>query len=211
MLASLALCGAATTAIVMSTAHAQPAPHRPMMLAQADNGPPPRRGFNRQAPSGGANRPAPGDIAARAKDMCQELVARQNGRLAYLETRLDLTPAQRPLFQRWKDATLGVSRSHAGQCNQRVDQRQAARASQNPSSQTQPNVQRPGPAERMAAEESRLKQRLSDIQAERPALEAFYNALSPQQKTELARAGQRDGGGRGMMGPGRGAPLPQQR
>ena len=82
MLASLALCGAATTAMVMSTAHAQPSPHKPMMVAQTDTAPPPpaRRGFTR---------PAPADIADRMKQMCQDQVARETGRLAYLETRLD--------------------------------------------------------------------------------------------------------------------------
>ena len=52
----------------------------------------------------------------------------------------------------------------------------------------------------MAREEERLKQRLADIQAERPALEALTNALSPSQKTEIARASeQRRGGARNMM------------
>ena len=191
MLASLALCGAATTAMVMSTAHAQPSPHKPMMLAQADTATPARRGFNR---------PAPADMAARMKEMCQDQVARETGRLAYLETRLDLTSGEQPLFQRWKDATLGVARRHADQCNQQVTERLAQRqaAPQGQSSQAPRNA-RPAanPTDKMAREEDRLKQRLADIEAVRPALDAFTNALSPTQKMELARA---DGGGsRNMM------------
>ena len=132
MLASLALCGAATTAMVMSTAHAQPSPHKPVMMAQSDTAPPARRGFTR---------PAPADMAARMKQMCDDQVARETGRLAYLETRLDLTSSEQPLFQRWKDAVLGVSRRHTDQCNQQVSQRLAQRQA----AQTQPG-QAPAPA-----------------------------------------------------------------
>jgi hypothetical protein len=39
----------------------------------------------------------------------------------------------------------------------------------------------------MALEEDLLKRRLSDIQAERPALAAFYGALTPAQKEEFQR------------------------
>jgi hypothetical protein len=193
MLASLALCGAATTALVISTAHAQPSPHKPVMLAQADTSPPARRGFNR---------PAPADMADRMKQMCQDQVARETGRLAYLETRLDLTSSEQPLFQRWKDATLGVAHRHADQCNQQVSQRlaqrQAAQAPQGQSSQAPRNARSAAnPTDRMAREEDRLKQRLADIEAVRPALDAFTNALSPTQKTELARANR--GGTRNAM------------
>ena len=50
----------------------------------------------------------------------------------------------------------------------------------------------------MAREEDRLKERLADLEAERPALEAFYNALSPAQKMEMARGAMRDGMDRRM-------------
>jgi hypothetical protein len=43
----------------------------------------------------------------------------------------------------------------------------------------------------MTREENFLKQRLADLETERPALEAFYNALSPVQKMEVVRAGMR--------------------
>jgi hypothetical protein len=212
MLASLALCGAATTAMVISSASAQPGPRKPMMVAMtmpgqelAANDMPPAG-----APPGEASsrrdlrRPAPGDIAARMKQMCQDDFARETGRLAYLETRLNLTAAEQPLFQRWKDATLGVAHRQADQCAQRpVPQRQAAQRDQPQQGQPQNRTDRamPSPADRMAREENRLKERLTDIQTERPALEAFYNALSPDQKMVLARGGMEDRGGgpRGMM------------
>jgi hypothetical protein len=69
----------------------------------------------------------------------------------------------------------------------------------------------------MAREEDRLKQRLADIETERPALDALYNTLSPEQRMELIRAGRPDAmgprhmfadarGPRGRMGPPPGEP-----
>jgi hypothetical protein len=192
MLASLALCGAATAALVISTAHAQPSAREPMMVAQADNAAADNRGRR-------ANRPAPADLAQRLSRLCQDTVARQTGELAYLETSLNLTASQQPLFQRWKEAKLVIARRHADQCGQRVNERVTQRQNAQGANQTgqNPAANRPGPAQRMTQEEDRLKQRVADIDTERPSLEAFYNVLSPDQKTQFDRAGMR---GRGMMG-----------
>src|ERR1700761_3200261 len=77
MLVSLALCGAATTAMVMSSAHAAPEPHKPLMVAAANtpdmqlaandapDGPPPPRDLRRPGPT-------PADFAARMKQMCND-------------------------------------------------------------------------------------------------------------------------------------------
>jgi hypothetical protein len=196
MIASLALCGAATAAVVISTAHAQPSTHEPVMVAQADNPGAGNRGLGRRG-----NRPAPADLSQRLDRLCQDMVARQTGDLAYLETRLNLTSSQQPLFQRWKDAKLAIAHRHADQCAQRVDQRVAQRQNSqaaNQAAQIQPAINRPDPAQRMAQEEDRLKQRVADIDAERPSLAALYNVLSPDQKTALDRTGMRGRGG--MMG-----------
>ena len=208
MIVCLALCGAATTAMVISSARAQPGPHKPMMVAGASDlqlaandapspdGAPPPPDLRRRAPA---------DMAARLTQMCQDQLARQSGELAYTETKLNLTASEQPLFQRWKDARLGVARRHAEQCASRISQRLAQRQTnqgqngQNNSAKPRTAANRPGPAERMAREEDRLKQRLADIDAERPALEAFTNALSPQQKMELERGGMGQHGPRGMM------------
>jgi hypothetical protein len=135
--------------------------------------------------------------------MCNDLYARQTAQLAYLETSLQLTAAERPLFQRWKDAKLNIAHRHADACAQHpVSQRQDAGRGA-PADEQQHNAQdraRPSPADRMAREEDFLKQRLADLQTERPALEAFYNALSPAQKMQMARAGMRDRMGGGMAG-----------
>ena len=200
MLVSLALCGAATTAMVMSSANAAPEPHKPLMVAAADapglqlaaNDEPPGRRDLRQR--------TPGDFAARMKQMCNDGYARQTARLAYLETSLQLTAAERPLFARWKDAKLSIAHRQADSCAQRTSQRGARPDRQQRNAQGQTDRQtdrvRPSPADRMAREEDRLKERLADMQTERPALEAFYNALSPAQKTQLARAAM-EGRGRG--------------
>jgi hypothetical protein len=208
MIACLALCGAATTAMVISSARAQPGPHKPMMVAGAPglqlaandtpppDGAPPPRGLRQRTPA---------DMAARMTQICQDQLARQSGELAYTETKLNLTASEQPLFERWKDARLSVARRHAEQCATRTSQRLAQRQtnqgqnSQNKSAQPRPAANRPGPAERMAQEEDRLKERLADIDAERPALQAFYDALSPQQKMELDRGGMGRHGPRGRM------------
>jgi hypothetical protein len=208
MIACLALCGAATTAMVISSARAQPGPHKPMMVAgvpdlqlAANDTPPP----DGAPPPRGLGLHTPADMAARMTQMCQDQVARESGDLAYTETRLNLTATEQPLFERWKVARLSVARRHAEQCATRVSQRLAQRqtnqgqSGQNKSSQPGLAANRPGPAERMAQEEDRLKQRLADIDAERPALQAFTNALSPQQKMELDRGGMGRRGPRGGM------------
>ncbi len=189
--ASLLLCGAGAAALVMSSANAQPSPHRPLMtedvrgaeIELAANDRPPPRG-----PRGDRDGPRGPMSAERLQQMCGELYARQTGQLAYLETRLELTAAQRPQFQRWKDVKLASAKRRTDACTQ---------ASQSRAAMKDP-AERPSPADRMAREETMLKQRLADIQAERPALEALYNGLSPEQKASL---GNRRGGamrGHGM-------------
>ena len=103
MLASLALCGGATAALIATTARAQTSPRKPMMVAlmspgtmMAQNTPP--------APGGRDMRdmhvPSPAEMAAHMKQMCDDHYAREVGRMAYLETRLNLTPSEQPLFAR---------------------------------------------------------------------------------------------------------------
>jgi hypothetical protein len=204
MLVSLALCGAATTAMVMSSAHAAPEPHKPLMVAAANapglqlaaNDAPP------DAPPRDLRQRAPEDFAARMKQMCNDGYARQTAQLAYLETSLQLTAAERPLFERWKDAKLNIAHRLADSCAQRTATRGARPDRQQRNVQGRADRVRPGPADQMAREEDRLKERLADLQTERPALEAFYNALSPAQKMQLTRDGMARGGmeGRGRDG-----------
>ena len=64
--------------------------------------------------------------------------------------------------------------------------------------------ERPSVIDHLAREEDMLKDRLADLQAERPALEALYNTLTPDQRNDLGHDGMRGGmgrpGGRMMMG-----------
>jgi hypothetical protein len=201
MLVSLALCGAATTAMVMSSARAEPGPHKPLMVAVATS-PDMQLAANDAPPDGAPPRNlrqrSPEDTAARMKQMCNDGYARQAAQLTYLETSLQLTASERPLFERWKDAKLNIGHRHADRCAQRATQRGASADRPGRDAQDRSDSMRPSPADQMARQEDRLKERLADLQAERPALEAFYNALSPAQKMQMARGALRDGMDRRM-------------
>lgn len=203
MFASLALCGAATMALVASNGRAQAHTQKPVMVALVS---PTQLAQN--MPQGGRphmGMPSVTDRATRMKQMCEDRYAREVGRLAYIETRLNLTQAQQPLFARWKEARLGIAKRRSDDCSQRAASRPSATSSL---------------IDRLSREEDRLKQRIADIDAERPSLTALYNALTPQQRQALLPRRRmmgpimtRDrmmGGGamrngmmnRGMMGPG---------
>jgi hypothetical protein len=192
---SLALMlGAAGAAVaVAATAQAQaPTAQTPLLLAQASPQP-----FNRPLPPQGrgpAARRAPlsaDEIAERRQAMCDDAADRMAGRLAYLEAKLDLTAAQRGAFARWRDARLSNAQRQARDCASRPVPARGADATP------------PSPVEQMARQEDRLRQRLAALQAERPALEALYNSLTPEQREKFRP----EGGLRGMagLGMGRGA------
>jgi hypothetical protein len=107
-------------------------------------------------------------------EFCKDHLARAAGRMAYLETRLSLTPAQQPLFATWRDAVLQGSQARAEACAH------AGRPDEQPDLLT-----------RRAREEERLKQRLAAMDAQTPALTALYQSLSPEQKRVLDHAGRR--------------------
>jgi hypothetical protein len=183
MIASLALCGTATAALIVTKAHADQALHRPQMmaaLASTDHAPPDML----------RDGPPPQMRAERRARLCKDMYAHKVGDLAFLETKLSLTPAQAPLFARWKDAALDIARRHEGECTGRMRPARAEHASI---------------VDRMEIEEKLLKLRLADIDAERPALAALYGALTPPQKEEFGDGDMRRMAGRmhmmmGMMG-----------
>ncbi len=172
MLASLALCGAATVGLVATNARAQTSPRKPVMAALVAPGtmlaqetpPGPPRDELRDMRS-------PADMAAHIKQMCEDQYAREVGQMAYLETRLALTPAEQPLFARWKGVKLDVAKRRTADCGQRV---------------TRHDRTAEGPVDRMGREEDVLKKRIADLDAERPALAALYGALTPQQREALS-------------------------
>jgi hypothetical protein len=189
LFASLLLCGAATMAL-STAAQAQTLADPNVMLAQntapAPAGAPGMGHMHHQF--------SPEQIAAFHKARCQDHYAREVGRIAYLETKLNLTGSQQSLFAAWKAVKLDIAKRHANEC--------AARNMD----QMHKDV---SPADRLAKMEERLKKRVADIDAERPALAALYGALSEDQRKALHhhhhRMGRRGGHGmwhHGMMGHG---------
>ena len=181
MIASLALCGAATAALLATNAHAEQGVRKPVMIALVT----PEKTGTVAAP-----RPE-GDVREamaepRREQVCKVLYARKAGELAFLEAKLSLSANQAPLFARWKQASLDVAKQHEGDCSGRK-RLKAARG------------QRLTVVDRLALEEDLLKRRLSDIQTERPALTALYAALTPAQKREFGEDDLRRLGGRMMM------------
>jgi hypothetical protein len=179
MVASLALCGAATVALVATNARAEQSGqanrHRPAMIAlvtpKTDVPPLPQTG----QPSGLRTdmRYEMRDVLMERDQICRDHYARKAGELAFLEAKLSLSARQAPLFARWKQASLDAAKQRTADC-----------AAPHP----QTRRHRLSVVDRLALEEDVLKKRLTDIQAERPTLAALYNALSPAQKEEFAQA-----------------------
>jgi hypothetical protein len=208
MAAALAIVAAATAALIAGNAQAE-TPPKPVMMAMQTS-----PALLHAVTAGAAGEDAgprhlrlPPDAqerAARHKQMCQDQFAHAAGEVAYLGARLSLTAAQEPLFERWKTAKLDIARRGAADCATReIPARDAAA--------------RPSLLDGMARESDMLKRRLAELEAERPALTAFYNSLTATQKDAMAQPGTRMaighmggpvpmGGSGPMRGPG-GPPL----
>ncbi|MGZ5929711.1 MAG: Spy/CpxP family protein refolding chaperone [Rhizomicrobium sp.] len=197
MLASLALCGAAVVALVATNARAQTSPRKPVMVALVAPGT--MLAQNTLAgPARDDMRTMPGaaEMAVRLKQMCEDHYAREVGRMAYLEARLNLTQPEQPLFARWKSVKVDIAKRRSAECSQQLGGhgRDLNRKFSNP-------------VERMTGEQDMLKRRLADLDAERPVLAALYGALTPQQREALSPRGPQMAGG--VMDPGmmRGGPM----
>lgn len=185
MIASLALCGAATAALVATNARAEQGGRKPVMLALVT--PDKDSAGTMAAPrteEGPDTREAMGE--PRREQVCKFLYARKAGELAFLEAKLSLSANQAPLFARWKQVSLDVAKQHESDCtaHKRPAEARGTRLSV---------------MDRLALEEDLLKRRLSDIQAERPALGALYAALTPAQKQEFSQGELRGMAGRMRM------------
>jgi hypothetical protein len=111
------------------------------------------------------------DMAGGMKQMCDDRYAGEVGRMAYLEARLQISDAERPLFDHWKDVKLDSAKRHASDCNARIGA---------------PDQDRGNPVDRMGREEDMLKQRVTDLDVERPVFAALYAALTPEQRELLS-------------------------
>jgi hypothetical protein len=124
------------------------------------------------------------DMAAWHQERCSDRYARHVGEVAYLEAKLSLTDAQRPLFASWKDAVLSSAKSNADAC-----------AAMHPDFSHPPSI-----LDREARMHDMLQKRLAELDAQRPAMTALYQALTLDQKRVFDGIGH---GGRGMhRGPG---------
>src|SRR5438552_1965387 len=115
MLASLALCGAATAALIATNARAeQQSVHKPMMIALAGATPgkataaPPAEGGQPAGLRDGAAQDAM--MGQRREQICRDLYAGKVGELAFLEAKLSLDAKQASLFGRWKQASLDIAK-----------------------------------------------------------------------------------------------------
>jgi hypothetical protein len=122
---------------------------------------------------------------ARAKNMCADRYAHSVGRLAYLEAKLDLTTAQKPLFQKWEQTVLGSAQKGRDDCVAKV-------AAFKPGA-------RPTVLDRESRMETMLTAKLDAMKAQRPAMEALYASLTPDQQAQLNRP--MHGGMSGHHGP----------
>jgi hypothetical protein len=187
MIASLALCGAATGALIATNARAEQGGRKPVMIALVT---PDKNSSGAMAAPRSEGGPPPDahDAMAepRREQVCKFLYARKAGELAFLEAKLSLSANQAPLFARWKQASMDVAKQHQGDCAER--KRPAGSRARQLSM-----------VERLALEEDLLKRRLADIETERPALTALYAALTPAQKQEFGQDDMRGMAGRVHM------------
>lgn len=121
-----------------------------------------------QASPANTNEPMHGkmDMAAWHQERCTDRYARHVGQVAYLEAKLSLTDTQRPLFESWKDAVLSSAKSNEDAC-----------AAMHPDFSHPPSI-----LDREARMHDMLQKRLAELDAQRPAMTALYQALTPDQK-----------------------------
>jgi LTXXQ motif family protein len=111
------------------------------------------------------------DPVARMKSMCIDHFARSAGRLAYLEARLQLTGDQQPLWDKWRQSVAAGAEKERNDCL--ADLPAAG--------------QRPTALDRDSHMEKMLATKVATLEAARPALEALYNSLTPEQRVAFDR------------------------
>ena len=108
------------------------------------------------------------DFAAMHKSLCEDRQARAAAKLAYVEVKLGLTDAQKPLFAKWRQAVMDSAAKQKTAC--------LAEAPKGDMKQM------PTILERESHEETALQARLDMLKSSRPALQAFYDSLTDAQK-----------------------------
>src|SRR5262249_54700631 len=92
-------------------------------------------------------------------------------RIAYLEARLQLTSDQQPLFDKWQQAVASGATKERDGCLASV-----------PASGQKPTF-----LDRENRYEKMMTAKLATMQASRPALEALYQSLTPEQRVAFDR------------------------
>lgn len=111
------------------------------------------------------------DPAARMKSMCIKHFARSAGRLAYLEASLQLTADQQPIWEKWRQAVAAGAEKERNDCL--ADLPAAGH--------------RPTALDRDSHLEKMMATKVAALEAARPALEALYQSLTPEQKEAFDR------------------------
>jgi hypothetical protein len=106
-----------------------------------------------------------------SKQRCEERLARRAGIIAYIVAKLNLTAEQKPLWDKLNVVIQSAADRERQLCG---------------SLPTQPGPQAHGTIlDRLGRREQLLSARLQALQQARPALEALYNSLTPDQKTMI--------------------------
>jgi len=137
------------------------------------------------------------DIGKMHAHWCNALYAHEAGALTTLEVELQLSDKQKPAFDRWKAIKLATAKAHADACS--------AGKMPPPPDQDKAKGKAPPPVEGLKIEMQHLKDRLADIKAELPALEALAATLTDEQlHTLLPHGGPHAGHGGPHNGPNEG-------
>jgi len=112
------------------------------------------------------------DPGAWHQHFCTERYARKAAHLAYLEAKLNLTDQQKPAWTKWRQAKMEAAEKRRTACLQRDWNRDEHETA----------------LDREARIEKWLTTRLQELQASRPALQALYEALTPEQKALFDQA-----------------------
>jgi len=111
------------------------------------------------------------EMAKHHAEMCTNHFAEAVGKLAALEVRLNLTAAQKPAFERWKQVKLADVKAATAKC-----------------ADTTPLGRDASIMEHRQRQIARAEQHLANLKAETPALEALVKVLTPEQQMVLKHA-----------------------
>ena len=127
--------------------------------------------------------PSDAERTAWHHEMCADEYAHGVSRMAFIETRLALTDAQRPAFDAWKGVILSDAKGRQDACLSDTHDRSGP----------------PTAIDRETHREHMLKAQLAFLDAELPALTALYQTLTPEQKMVFdgAHHGGHEHGGEG--------------